>query len=351
MICKIDSYIDDFLTYLNLEQNAAPNTLKSYRLNLNEFSKWNQERGTTVLSNLTIQDFVQYLREQKGNSSNTIAQKLASLKSFFNYLTSVKVVAPRLDGTYKKIKTEAIALSREELDSLLLAAKDKYHKTCNTLSNATGKTSLLQKQLAACSRDILMLLLLAGTGLRISELCSVNIGDLDMENGSFTVNGKGYKKRLVYFDLPEIRTALVNYLSLRFILTQEKEPLFTNLKDGCRLSVRGAQYIFQAHVKSANLSKNTTPHTLRHTFATLSIEMGANIKAVSQLLGHAQVGTTLKMYTHLSPEYVRKVFQLCNPFTEKVFSLEEAVNARRSSLLFINDRTNHWQRRAIAGDG
>lgn len=346
MIAELNLKSADFFFYLDLEQNAAANTLKSYRLNINEFCRWANNCDHTRLCSRMLQDYVCYLREVKMNSPNTIAQKLASLKSFFNYLQSVEVEAPKFNAAYKKIKTSIEVLSKAELGLLLKASKMKCEQVNAALIKATGKTVLLSKQLVACYRDILILTLLAGTGLRINELCALNVDDLDMENGSLTVTGKGQKKRLVYFDLPAIRIALDNYLSVR-TTTDEKNPLFTSLKDGRRLSIRGAQYIFKGYVQSAKLTKKATPHTMRHTFASLSIEMGANIKAISQLLGHAQVGTTLNMYTHLSPEYVRKVFTLCNPFTEKALSLEETVNARRNSLMFLNDKTNYWQRKAI----
>jgi len=336
----------DFLFFMDLEQNCAKNTLKSYRLNLNEFCHWVLAREVEALSRQIIQEYVYYLRTVKRNSPNTIAHKLATLKSFFNYLYSINIDAPRLNTNYKKIKSKVEALSKDELWLLLQATKDKCEQVKEALINATGKTALLKKQLIACCRDILMLTLLAGTGLRISELCALNIGDLDLENSSFSVTGKGYRKRAVYFDLPAIRNALGNYLDVHGE-ADEKAPLFTALKDGRRLSIRGAQHIFKGYVQTVKFHKKATPHTMRHTFATLSIESGANIKAVSQLLGHSQVGTTLNMYTHLSTEYVRKVFQLCNPFTESALSLEEAVAARRNSLMFLKDTTNHWQRKTI----
>lgn len=344
-------YIDDFLAYLDLEQNASPATIKSYRLNLDQFQTWRETGGPGVLSNLTVQDFVRYLREQRDNTANTIAQKLASMKSFFNYLSSVEVSVPKLNASYKKIKTNPFALTQKELDLLLQIAADKCLQVTEELQKATGKTTLLQKQLAACYRDILMMMFLAGTGLRISELCALDVNGLDIANGSVTVIGKGQKERLIYFDLPDLRDALNDYLQVRSYLTEEDKPLFVSLKDGRRISVRGAQYIFKAYVKAAGLSERVTPHTLRHTFATLSIEMGANIKAIAQILGHSDVGITLKMYTHLSSEYVRKVFQRCNPFTKRALSLEEAVAARRNSLIYLNDCTNQWQRKAVLGFG
>lgn len=348
---ELTPYIDDFLAYLDLEQNASPATLKSYRLNLEQFQTWRETGGPGVLSNLTVQDFVRYLREQRDNTANTIAQKLASMKSFFNYLSSVEVSVPKLNASYKKIKTNPFALTQKELDLLLQTAADKCLQVTEELQKATGKTTLLQKQLAACYRDILMMMFLAGTGLRISELCALDVNGLDIANGSVTVIGKGQKERLIYFDLPDLKDALNDYLQVRSYLTEEDKPLFVSLKDGRRISVRGAQYIFKVYVKAAGLSERVTPHTLRHTFATLSIEMGANIKAIAQILGHSDVGITLKMYTHLSSEYVRKVFQLCNPFTKRALSLEEAVAARRNSLIFINDNTNQWQRKAVLGFG
>lgn len=346
MTASLEKLSAEFLCFMDLEQNCAQNTLKSYRLNLNEFCGWLLEQEAEVLSNQVIQEYVYYLRSVKSNSPNTIAHKLATLKSFFNYLCAKNIEAPRLTTNYKKIKSKVEALSKDELMLLLKAATEKCEQVKEALINASGKTALLKKQLVACYRDILMLTLLAGTGLRIGELCALNIGDLDLEKGSFSVTGKGYRKRVVYFDLPMIRNALENYLNV-YGEAGEKAPLFNALKDGRRLSIRGAQHIFKGYVKTVKFHKNVTPHTMRHTFATLSIESGANIKAVSQLLGHSQVGTTLNMYTHLSTEYVSKVFQLCNPFTENALSLEEAVAARRSSLMYLKDSTNHWQRKTI----
>ncbi len=346
MSTDLNSLSADFIFFMDLEQNCAKNTLKSYRLNLTEFCCWHFDRKGEALSNQVIQEYVCYLRTVKRNSPNTIAQKLATLKSFFNYLCSINIDAPRLHANYKKVKSKVGALSKDELALLLKATKGKCEQVKKALVEATGKTALLKKQLVACYRDILIFTLLAGTGLRVSELCALNIGDLDLENGSFCVTGKGYVKRVVYFDLPTIRSALDNYLAVR-TADDENAPLFTAVKDGRRLSVRGLQYIFKSYAQTAKLGKKATPHTLRHTFATLSLESGANIKAVSQLLGHSQVGTTLNMYTHLSTEYVRKVFQLCNPFTEGALTLEEAVAARRNSLMFLKDTTNQWQRKAI----
>ncbi len=334
---ELQSKIKDFTEYLNYEQNASQNTLKTYQLTLNQFINWLQSQKFKEVNHLIIQGFVKYLRKEKKNGANSIAQKLATLKSFFNYLSSLNIEVPQIRANYKRVKKTVLSLSSQELELILNKARLNCEQSYEALHRATGKTKLLKKQYAGSYRDLVGLLILAATGLRASELCGINMDDLDLKRGEIIVNGKGKKQRQVYIDLPEIKEPLEKYFKLRHKLSPRVNAVFLNLKNGERLSVRGLQYIVKKYAKIIGGNKKITPHIMRHTFASLSIEKGANIKAISQILGHSNVKTTLNMYTHLSEEHIRKVLQGCNPLTGEGLSLKEAVNARRESLIYMDN--------------
>lgn len=252
---------------------------------------------------------------------------------------------------YKHTKKLQKTLSDANLDALLAAIRRRAAETEALLRRAKGKTRRLRKQVAGCYRDLLMVLLMAGAGLRVGELCALDLDQINRADRSIQVRGKGRKLRVVYFVIPEMVAAMETYLYHRSELGSDLTALFLNGRDGGRLTPRAVQLLLKGYLQDAGLDASTTPHSLRHTFASLSIERGANVKAVSQILGHAHVSTTLAMYTHLSDEHVRKVFRLFHPRNPEHLSLEEAVAHRRQALLFVKDRTNYGHRQAIAATG
>ena len=126
---------------------------------------------------------------------------------------------------------------------------------------------------------------------------------------------------------------LKEYLKLRKKIELKEEALFINSRDWKRISVRNIEKILKKYLRASGLSMEITPHSLRHTFATLMIENGGNIKVVSQLLGHSDINTTLNMYTHLSSEHVRRVFKLCHPMSKKKLPLKEVIENRLKTAI------------------
>lgn len=344
------------MSVLDLERNYSPWTIKSYRVNLNQFHNWADESGVDehfALTSPVIRDFVHYLRDELHVCDRSIQQKLATLKSYTGYL---RQALPQSDTRnlaviswhYKATKKLKQSLSEDELDTLLAAVDWRLTELQEQVKNATGEQRRLKKQLCNCVRDRLILILMAGTGLRVGEACSIDLPNIDRENQVIRVLGKGSREREVYYDIARMTAAMDDYLVIREAFSPKSNALFVNSRDGGRLTVRSVELMLKNYLNRADLSQSYTPHSLRHTFASLSIEQGANIKVVSQILGHSNVRTTLSLYTHLSEGNVRKVFRMCHPFTKAKLSDEQIVANRKNSLIYINDATGHWQRQLIS---
>lgn len=354
---ELASLCEDFLSALDLERNYSPYTVRAYRCNLGQFLAWLAAQGMpgslSDLTGLRIRDFLGYLRDTCHNDARTVAHKLATLKSFLGYLREILPPAtartlPTITWHYRYDKKVQHALCDEDLNALLDAVQRRVAGAQTHLQATKRKTRRLRKQLAACRRDLLMLLLMAGAGLRVGEVCALNLEDIDRTDRSIRVRGKGRKTRIVYFDIPEMVEAMELYLRDRTVLGSEATALFLNSRDGDRITPRAVQLLLKNYVQDAGVDRTTSPHTLRHSFATLSIERGANVKAVSQLLGHAHVSTTLALYTHLSASHVRQVFRLFHPRNPDRLPLEEVVALRRHALLFVKGCTNQGYRSALA---
>jgi|GEM_PF-1662340 len=351
---------EDFLAAIDLERNYSRHTLRCYRHNLTQFLNWLDDQGRegvlSDLTSLTVREFLGYLRDRCGNDPRTIAHKLGTLKSLLSHLRETlplpqATALPKITWRYKYDKKLQKSLNQPQLHALLAAVRQRVAEVTSKLESTTGKTRRLHKQIACCHRDLLMLVLMAGVGLRVGELCGLNLKDIDLTDRSIRVLGKGRKERIVYFDLPQLVEAMGQYLQHRSLLGGQTEAVFLNARDGSRLTTRAVELLLKDYLQAAGLDQEATPHSLRHTFASLSIERGANVKAVSQILGHAWVSTTLAMYTHLSNEHVRKVLRLFNPLNPQRLSVEEVVASRRHALMFIGDRTNYHHRRAVRALG
>ena len=235
---------------------------------------------------------------------------------------------------YKVEKKEAESISQNQMLTLLTILDDERNKIAQALT-LSDKKIVLRKKLFAIKRDIVLIKLLLSTGVRISEALNIRLKDIDFIDKTININGKGKKYRKIFFDLENIEKDFLLYIDNLKTLNIKHEFIFVNLKYGVKLTARGAQLLLKKYLNLAGLSLNITPHTFRHTFASIAIEKGANIKAVSQILGHSNVQITINTYTHLSSEHVREVMKICNPLSAKVIPLEERVENRKKSLIYF----------------
>lgn len=290
-----------YLRHLSLEKNSSDLTVKSYREDLTQCI--NFLRGHTALPNLNpkqvttrhVRAFIAWLNEQN-YSRATIARRIASLRSMYRYLQRQQKVdkdptdglkGPKLDQNLPHF------LSQEDIDNLLNAP--------------TGETLM-------CLRDRAILETLYSAGLRVSELVALNQEYLDMNDGTAVVRGKGKKERIALLG-PQAIKAVKDYLDERKrqknIKVKENPAIFLN-KNGTRLTTRSVGRLLEKYIKSAGLDGRTTPHTLRHTFATHLLDAGADIRGVQELLGHSSLGTT-QIYTHVTTTRLKESYQKAHP--------------------------------------
>jgi site-specific recombinase XerD len=326
----------EFLEVLAIERNYSQNTVLSYRRNLNQFFKWldnnNLQSDVTCLEPITIRSFISFLKREIKNIS--IKQKLATLKSFFKYLEEIYEVTklPAIPKHMKKERVPIETISVQEMHILLDAVSKRKNELLITISNRKKNISRLQKQIINCKRDHAILALLSGTGIRVGELTAINVDDINLHEKTIVIHGKRNKIREVFFDVPLIENPLIEYLIWRTSVITKVMALFLNSKDNQGITTRSIQRMLKIYVEISGISLDLTPHILRHSYASISIEKGANIKAISQLLGHAQVSTTLEYYTHLSKEHLRKVYKETHPGSQSNKSLHEIMNERKSII-------------------
>ncbi|MGY5451241.1 tyrosine recombinase XerC [Agarivorans sp. MS3-6] len=287
--------IDAFLHYLEVERRYSPATISSYQRSLLQHQKLLNELGCQSWQSVDSQILRGVLVKLKtaGLSPRSMANKLSALRSFFNYLLGQQIVPlnPVIGiSAPKQSKPLPKNLDIDSIEQLL---------------------SLDSSDLVSC-RDLAMMELLYASGIRLAELVSLNVSDIDFEQQQLLVTGKGNKQRLVPFG-SKAEQALKHWLKQRRLLVMdEAEPaVFVSVRQQ-RISHRTVQKRLQHWAQQMQLSSTLHPHKLRHSFATHLLESSGDLRVVQELLGHANLSTT-QVYTHLDFAHLASTYDAAHP--------------------------------------
>lgn len=285
-----------FLLYLRAERNASPHTLRAYQKDLSQYLAFLEDKYKSLALDrshrLVVRDFLSELHGRQLQRA-TVLRSIAVLRAFYKYLLREEAIAQTPFSSLpmpKKEKKLPRFLSEDEMTQLLeLPMKSKQ------------RFSL---------RDAALLELLYSTGMRVAELCALNIEDIDVWGGMVRVFGKGSRERLVPVGASALRM-VHGYLESRVGAAKRNGPLLLNAS-GSRLSDRGARLVVARWVKQAALRQSVSPHAFRHSFATHLLNRGCDLKTVQELLGHRNLVTT-QAYTHVTSDHLKRIYQSAHP--------------------------------------
>ncbi|MDO8567460.1 MAG: site-specific tyrosine recombinase XerD [Dehalococcoidales bacterium] len=294
--------INSFLNHLTVERGFSENTVAAYHndlLYLSNFAAQESSRHSVmpVWSSFNRDMMLSYLLnlKERGYASTTVARKVAAARSFFKFLTS--------EGTIKTDPTEN--MSSPSVGKAL--PKPITISQVRLLLEQPAKLNTPEAK-----RDRAMLELLYASGMRVSELISLNLGDVDCKDGYVRCFGKGHKERIIPI-YEQAAAAVKTYIGdtrPQLARSKNESALFLNSR-GDRLTRQGFWQKLKEYAKTANLDK-ISPHTLRHSFATHMLSGGADLRSVQELLGHANISTT-QVYTHLTNEHIRRTYEKSHP--------------------------------------
>jgi integrase/recombinase XerD len=298
---RFSSLVLDFLAYLELERGLSRNTLNAYRTDLHQYGEYlSAHHGDALEARpADIADFLAELAtggaERPACSSSTIHRKAACLRSFYKHLRRDELIGDDPTASLsapRRSKKLPQVLNYAEVQKLLAAPR------------GSEPTAL---------RDRALLEVMYACGLRASETIGLELGDVDMHEGFLRARGKGSKERLVPLGRQAILAINAYLRSGRPKLVGERHEakMFVNFRGG-PLTRQGLYKIVQRHARDAGLSGRMSPHTLRHSFATHLLQNGCDLRAVQEMLGHADISTT-QMYTHLSGEHLKEVYFEAHP--------------------------------------
>ena len=294
----MQNYISAFTEYLQYEKGLSENTRAAYRRDLNKFNAYLLKNcQSSQPGEISKQQITAFLSNQmdEGAANSTVARSLSSIKTFYKFLVLENHVQnnPTSDLETPKIK-------RKLPDILTIEEVDKLMEQPRVL-------------LPLGLRDRAMLELMYGTGVRVSELLALQIEDINSTAGFLRCFGKGRKERIIPVNQTSIDWIQRYLARARNLLVKNhlERTLFVNA-NGRPMSRQGFYKILAAYAKKAELGKEVTPHTLRHSFATHLLENGADLRAVQEMLGHADISTT-QIYTHLTKSRLMEVYQLYHP--------------------------------------
>ncbi len=294
----MEIFLKEYLTTLKLERNLSGNTVSSYKNDISSLLSYLETLGVTDPSQVNKKDLNSFFSSlnKTGLSSNSAARYYSSIKGFFRYLfiqNYIKENPMERVSSPKLKKGLPLVLSVTEVDSIL-ARPDT--------SNVLGL------------RDKALLELLYACGVRVSELLGLKVSDLFFNEEMIRVFGKGSKERLVPVGRSAVKWVKEYLIKSRPMLEKKHKSenfLFLNQR-GTKLSRMGIWKIVDKYVKDAGIKKEVHPHTFRHSFATHLLEGGADLRAVQEMLGHADISTT-QIYTHIDREYIKQMHKDFHP--------------------------------------
>lgn len=287
--------MEQYRQYLEKEKHSSNNTVSSYMRDVHQFAAYVNENGL-VLESVTEQNVENYMAWMRGRSKSvaTVTRALASLKSFYAYLLSEKVISTNPAKGVVTAKVERRypqILSGKEVELFLEQPK---------CVDAKGY------------RDNAMLELLYATGIRVTELISLDVEDVNLTLGLIHCESKGRKRMIPLY--PAAVKALQEYIKEirpQIIADENEKALFVNM-NGERMTRQGFWKIVKYYQEKAGIEKEITPHTLRHSFAAHLLENGADLRSIQEMLGHADISST-QIYTHLVKSKLKDVYQKAHP--------------------------------------
>jgi len=300
--------IKNFLNYLTVEKGYSENTIAAYRNDLNslaDFIEAAAARRGEVPSwvNFDRQGMLSYQLDlkERGYVPTTLARKVAAARSFFGFMVAEGVL--KIDPT-ENMRSPGVGKALPKPISI-----DQVRRLLAQPAKLTT---------AEAKRDRAMLELLYASGMRITELVSLNLGDINTE-GEYSVRcfGKGHKERIIpiYEQVARTVKEYIDEIRPRLARGKNETAIFLNAR-GERLTRQGFWQKLKEYAKSAKLDTKISPHTLRHSFATHMLSGGADLRAVQELLGHANISTT-QVYTHLTTEHIRRAYEKSHPRAKK----------------------------------
>ena len=294
----METFLKEYLSVLRLERNLSENTIASYKNDLTSLSHFLEEKNVADPSDISVSDLTNFFKSLTGFglSSTSTARYFSSVKNFFIYLYSNKYIrenpVERLSAP-KLSKNLPVVLTVEEVDSIL------------SIPCVNEKLGL---------RDKALLELLYACGTRVSELINLKVSDLFFNDEVIRVFGKGSKERVIPVGSSAIHWVNEYLLKSRPLLEKKLKSeniLFLNNRS-TKLSRMGVWKIIDKYAKEAGIKKEVHPHTFRHSFATHLLEGGADLRAVQEMLGHADISTT-QIYTHIDRDYIKQVHKEFHP--------------------------------------
>jgi len=297
----ISEHILRFLEYLEIEKNRSPRTLRNYHFYLDRFIDWfgdEKPKDITVESIRKYRLWLNSLVDDTGEPLKKSTQNyhLIALRSFLKYLSKqdVKTLAPEKIELMKMPDRDVTFLTEAEVNRLLEAP----YKAANSNPLIT-------------LRDKAIIETLFSSGMRVSELSSLKKDHINLEHDEFTIKGKGGKNRIIFLS-PEAKTALKAYLHKRkdfnpwLFISHSKVKTDQSTEEDLGLTVRTIQRVIRKYAKIAGITKEVSPHTLRHSFATDLLSNGADIRSVQSMLGHSSI-TTTQIYTHITDKELKNI--------------------------------------------
>ncbi|ADR19020.1 site-specific tyrosine recombinase/integron integrase [Calditerrivibrio nitroreducens] len=293
--------VDSFGNFLKIEKNASDHTIRSYMNDLVELINFVKDESIDIkeIDFFALRGYITTLYD-RSLSKSSIERKISTIKSFFKFLTQKGYLEENHARMLKFPKKEKKLFKVFNIDDLftLLELPDK-----NTPQGI---------------RDALLMELMYGTGVRVSELVGIKIDDIDFQGLRVRVRGKGKKERMIplaEFHIDFIKKYLATRDDIPKSRTIKTDKLFIN-KNGTSLSDRSVRRIVEKYLKMAGLPLDFSPHSFRHSFATHMLESGADLRTIQSLLGHSSLSTTQK-YTHLNLSDILKIYDEAHPFARK----------------------------------
>lgn len=291
------NHLKNYISSLKTERNLSEKSIKAYYSDLLSLVTWMKDNSYQEFESIQISSYIKWLQGAKKLKDSSIKRKYVTIKTFYKYLLNNKIIShspmENCRVSFKVSKRLPKTLSSLEIKKLLKSPVEDL----NSLDSSFRRN--------ICIRNIAIIELLYCLGLRIGELVGINVKDISLEEQTILIHGKGRKERILFISSDEVMEILKTWLNIRNLFKPSIDSLFVN-KYGNSLSIYSVEDVFYKYRDLSGIDSRSTPHFLRHTFATQLLNNGADLRAVQEILGHSSI-TTTQIYTEVSTERKKQV--------------------------------------------